>query len=235
MRVTRVTRGLRHRRSAMRGHVRDRTAGPTAALAAVVLVAVALLTGCSTRAGLPDPVSAPFITSRPPVPRGCVVEPCHRLVGDSALTIEVPPRWNGPLLLWVPGFVRVRPDHTGTAKPPLSTRLSPALRRLFDEGYAVASATYRWAGWSVQQSLTAAEAAYRYVRAHVGVPLRVYASGQSMGGLVSAMLAERHPGWVSGAAPACGVLGGTVRLFALALDAAFAVRVLLDPRLPVRG
>src|SRR5262249_16481847 len=61
------------------------------------------------------------------------------------------------------------------------------------------------------------------------------ASGQSMGGLVSAMLAERHPGWVSGAAPACGVLGGTVRFFDLALDAAFAVHVLLDPRLPISG
>src|SRR5262249_39290202 len=111
----------------------------------------------------------------------------------------------------------------------------PALRRLFDQGYAVASASYVWAGWSVQQNLTAAEAAFRYVREHVGVPLRVYASGQSMGGLVGALLAERHPDWVSGAVPFCGVLGGTVGFFDLSLDAAFAVHVLLDPRMPVNG
>src|SRR5262249_56379136 len=123
----------------------------------------------------------------------------------------------------------------GPPTPPLLRRLPPALRRLFDQGYAVASASYVWAGWSVQQNLTAAEAAFRYVREHVGVPLRVYASGQSMGGLVGALLAERHPDWVSGAVPFCGVLGGTVGFFDLSLDAAFAVHVLLDPRIPVTG
>ena len=206
----------------------------TARFAAVV-VALALVAGCAASVAMPSEPGTRPVVGKPPVPRDCVFETCRVLVGDSAFVIDVPASWNGTLLLGVPGFTQVTADHTGKARPPRPARLTGASKHLFDEGYAVATATYVWGGWSVRQSLTAAEMAYQYVRRHVGMPQRVYASGSSMGGLVTVLLAERHPDWVTGAAPVCGVLAGTVRFFDLALDAAFAVHTLLAPQLPIGG
>jgi pimeloyl-ACP methyl ester carboxylesterase len=210
--------------------VRERTAR-----FAAVAVALALVAGCAASVAMPSEPASRLAAGKPPVPRDCVFETCRMLVGDSAFAVDVPARWNGTLLLRVPGFTQVTAGHTGKARPPGPSRLSGAAKQLFDEGYAVATATYAWGGWSVRQSLVAAEVAYQYVRQHVGVPQRVYAWGPSMGGLVSVLLAERHPDWVTGAAPTCGVLAGTVRFFDLALDAVFAVHVLLAPGLPIGG
>lgn len=69
----------------------------------------------------------------------------------------------------------------------------------------------------------------------VGRPDRTYVWGDSLGGLITQLLAERHPDWVDGAAPLCGVLGGTNRNFDLALDLAFAVKALVDPKFKISG
>jgi pimeloyl-ACP methyl ester carboxylesterase len=214
--------------------VRDRIGTRVVGLTAVLLAWVLLLSGCAGGlVDVPRPPPTPLKTAKPPVPRECVFEGCHGRIGDTSYVVTVPARWNGTLLLYVPGFERVFPTHAGRPlKPPPAPR--PQLtRRFFDEGYAVAAATYAWGGWSVRQSLAAAEAVYEFVRAHVGAPQRVYTWGRSMGGLVSVLLAERHPDWVTGAASACGVLGGSTRFFDLALDVAYAVRTLLLPSLPL--
>jgi pimeloyl-ACP methyl ester carboxylesterase len=213
--------------------VRRRPGPRTTSLPARVLLACALLAGCQAGPVLTVPPPLPAPTGKPPVPRECVFEACHGRIGDSEYAVSVPARWNGTLLLYVPGFERVYPTRSGR---PVALATSPRVqlgRRLFDEGYALAGATYAWGGWSVAQSVAAAEAAYRFVREHVGVPQRVYAWGRSMGGLVSVLLAERHPDWVTAAAPACGVLGGTTRFYDMALDVAYAVRTLLVPGLPL--
>ena len=49
------------------------------------------------------------------------------------------------------------------------------------------------------------------------------------------MLAERHPDWVSGAAPLCGVLAGPVMNLDLALDVAYSVKTLIYPELKLTG
>ena len=69
----------------------------------------------------------------------------------------------------------------------------------------------------------------------VGRPDRTYLWGDSLGGLITELLAEKHPDWVSGAAPLCGVLGGANRNFDLALDLAFAIKTLVHPPLKLTG
>jgi pimeloyl-ACP methyl ester carboxylesterase len=68
----------------------------------------------------------------------------------------------------------------------------------------------------------------------VGRPDRTYVWGDSLGGLITELLAEKHPDWVR-AAPLCGVLGGPNRNFDLALDLAFAIKTLVHPRLKLTG
>src|SRR5207237_745345 len=57
--------------------------------------------------------------------------------------------------------------------------------------------------------------AHRY-----GRPLSTIAAGESLGGLISEGLAQRHPTRISGALSLCGVSGGAVGFWNQALDAA---------------
>ena len=59
--------------------------------------------------------------------------------------------------------------------------------------------------------------------------------GDSLGGLITQTLAEKHPEWVSGAAPLCGVLAGSNLNLDLALDVAYAVKTLIYPDLKLTG
>jgi pimeloyl-ACP methyl ester carboxylesterase len=198
-----------------------------------VLVAV-LLAGCGPTADQP-----PTASSSPgpgPVPHACVYEWCRGRVGDNLYLVQMPARWNGSLMLFSQGFYRVWPRPGMGSPTPIRSGPGPVVvTGLLDRGFGVAAGTYAWAGWSPDRSVAAMEAAYRYVRARVGQPYRVYAWGESMGGLAAVLLAERHPEWVSGAASACGVLAGTIRFYDRALDVAYAVRQLLAPGMAIAG
>ncbi|MFN8126782.1 MAG: hypothetical protein U0R64_09785 [Candidatus Nanopelagicales bacterium] len=102
---------------------------------------------------------------------------------------------------------------------------------MLQAGYAIAGANPEQQGWVVSEQITAAEQLYDYFTATVGKPNRVYAWGESTGGLASARLAQLHPEWVSGALAICAPLSGPVPSFNLALDVAYTVRELLAPDL----
>jgi pimeloyl-ACP methyl ester carboxylesterase len=71
------------------------------------------------------------------------------------------------------------------------------------------------------------------VRKLVGKPREVLALGQSMGGLVSALLAEHgHP--VDGVLSTCGIVAGALNLNNHQLDGTYALAELLLPGQPVQ-
>ena len=83
--------------------------------------------------------------------------------------------------------------------------------------------------------VAADEALHTFFVDKIGTPDRVYVWGDSLGGLITETLAEKHPEWVSGAAPLCGVLGGGNLNLDLALDVAYAVKTLIYPDLKLTG
>jgi hypothetical protein len=136
------------------------------------------------------------------------------------------------------------PSTTGSPSPRRgSAKLAPRWAQgdrsvadvMLQAGYAIAGAAPSRSGWSVPQQVTAAEELHDYFSGHVGEPKRVYAWGESTGGLASIRLAESNPGWVSGTLALCAPLSGPVRTYNLALDVAYAVRQLLDPELTLTG
>ena len=76
---------------------------------------------------------------------------------------------------------------------------------------------------------------YTFFVEEVGGPDRTYVWGDSLGGLITQTVAEKHPEWVSGAAPLCGVLAGSNLNLDLALDVAYAVKTLIYPDLKLTG
>ncbi|MEO7261345.1 MAG: hypothetical protein ABI047_08845, partial [Jatrophihabitantaceae bacterium] len=170
---------------------------------------------------------------------------CTGEIDGAKYTIKLPERWNGTLLLYSHGYRFAAPappsfdpvntsaqvsstDDDGTGSDPLSASLLEA-------GYALAGSSYKSNGWAAADGVKAGADLHAQFLKLVGTPKRTYVWGDSLGGLITELLAEAHPEWVDGAAPMCGVLAGPNYNFDAALDVAYGVKALIDPQLKLTG
>lgn len=188
----------------------------TARPLAVAAVTALLLGGCAagpdrTAATAATPVAVPA----KPVAGGV-------LPGGAAWKVEVPPNWNGTLLLWSRGYGAARSEEVEVA--PRGTR-----DLLLANGYGLVASSYSKTGWALAEAVPDQVQALDAAIAAVGKPRRVIAWGSSMGGLVTVALAERHGDRLDAALPYCGSIGGAVGMMNMALDGAFAFTTLVAP------
>jgi hypothetical protein len=226
-------------------NIARRARGRFAALA--VLSAVALVVaGCSSNSG-------PVLTAREKairdtntaVPFNNCGASCTGTIDGARYAIKLPAKWNGTLLLYSHGYRFAQPappdfsavdtnaqvsstDSDGSGNDPLS-------QDLLAKGYALAGSSYKSNGWAVADGVAAGTALYSKFVELVAKPKRTYVWGDSLGGLITEIIAEQNPSWVDGAAPMCGALAGPTLNFDVALDAAFGVKALIDPSLKLTG
>ena len=217
--------------------------------AAALLACGVLVAGCS---GESDPAgggetASSMAPSAEPMPMDVPFtdcgQSCEGEIGDAKYRVLLPTSWNGTLLLYSHGYrspVSAPPDYgpvTTRAEPSpgYSSGGVPLARNLLAQGYALAGSGWASNGWAVSDGVRANADLYEFFRDNVGEPQRVYVWGDSLGGLVTMETAEAHPEWVSGAAPLCGVVGGIVPNMDLAMDVAYAIRELIDPKLQLSG
>jgi hypothetical protein len=170
---------------------------------------------------------------------------CTGEIDGAKYSIKLPGKWNGTLLLYSHGYRFAAPappdfgavntnaqvsstDTDGSGSDPLSSKL-------LSEGYALAGSAYKSNGWAVADGVKAGEQLHDKFVQLVGKPKRTYVWGDSLGGLITELIAEQNSSWVDGAAPMCGALAGPNYNFDAALDVAFAVKALIDPQLKLTG
>lgn len=174
---------------------------------------------------------------------GCDKVACSGEIGGAKYEIVMPVKWNGTLVLYSHGYRQAQPappDFAPTTDaadpaPGWSSGQKGVGQALLDQGYALAGSGYKSNGWAVADGVQADEDLHAFFVAKVAQPKRTLIWGDSLGGLITAVLAEKHPDWVSGSAPLCGVLAGPNKNLDLALDVAFAVKALIDPQLKLTG
>ncbi|MEU5992647.1 hypothetical protein ABZ806_27070 [Spirillospora sp. NPDC047418] len=140
---------------------------------------------------------------------------------DGATWIaDVPARWNGTLILFSHGFGSLSPANRPS---------DAAGKALLDRGYALAGSSYDPDGslWALGSAVRDQIGTGAAVAKIIGSPRRTLALGQSMGGLVSAKLAETRA--VDGVLTTCGIVGGGVDLNNYQLNAGHAIATLLAP------
>jgi len=170
---------------------------------------------------------------------GCDKVACTGTLSDARYEIEMPRTWNGTLLLFSHGYRPVEPAPPEFAPVPADVKDAqdapnrPVASALLAEGYALAGSAYATNGWAVADGVAAGEQLHDFFVQKIGRPNRTYAWGESLGGLITELLAEKHPDWIAGAAPLCGVLGGGSLNFDLAMDLAYGVKTLLAPGLKI--
>ncbi|SEG97878.1 hypothetical protein SAMN05444920_111100 [Nonomuraea solani] len=181
-------------------------------LSAMALSVVLLGTGLGTAADattgdrVPDDQPLPGYTiDNPPLAPATVGGRPSRVVqgvhGHAAFDIEVPPRWNGSLLMWAHGYRG--PTRVLTVDPP-----PYGLRqRLLDQGYAWASSSYYGNDYDVRAGVRSTRDLADHFRRVIGKPRRTFLAGVSMGGHVTVRSLEEYPGYYAAALPMCGVLG----------------------------
>jgi pimeloyl-ACP methyl ester carboxylesterase len=154
-----------------------------------------------------------------------------RLRDGAAWTIQMPRRWNGRLLLFSHGYIP--PDRPNV---PAAPAIDPVVgSQLLTRGYALAASSYASTGWAVADAFADQEAVLRRFRSGFGAPRATVAWGDSMGGLITAGLLQRHPRQFAGGLAMCGVLGGAVSFWDTSLDLAVAFKTLIAPRLVLTG
>ncbi|UQX87135.1 lysophospholipase [Jatrophihabitans telluris] len=176
--------------------------------------------------------------------KNCAAQ-CTGDIDGAKYTIKLPQKWNGTLLLYSHGYRFAAPapptfsavetnaqvtstDSDGSGSDELS-------QKLLSEGYALAGSSYKSNGWAVGDGVSAGEQLHDKFVSLVGKPNRTYVWGDSLGGLITQIIAEKNPAWVDGAAPMCGAVAGPNYNFDVALDVAFAVKALVDPQLKLTG
>ena len=201
----------------------------TAAVAAAVLLA-----SCSAEETPTDHESK----SRTLGFTGCAKAACSGTIDGAKYQVRMPKTWNGTLLLYSHGYREAEPSPPDFA--PVETDATVAstpktAEALLAAGYALAGSAYAKNGWAVADGVQAGEKLHEWFRDNIGKPDRVYVWGDSLGGLITQTLAEKHPGWVSGAAPMCGVLAGLNLNLDLGLDVEYAVKTLFYPQMKLTG
>ncbi|MEV6106308.1 hypothetical protein AB0M28_16535 [Streptomyces sp. NPDC051940] len=189
---------------------------PFAAFAAAVLLA-ALSTGSARATAAPpgdQPLPGYTIVNPPLTPASVGGSPSRVIQGvrdHAGFIIEVPPGWNGELVLYAHGYAG-----TGTVlavgPPPFGLR-----QRLLDQGYAWAASSYYRNGYDVRAGVLTTRRLAEHFADVVGEPGRRYLAGVSMGGHIIGRSLEQYPGYYDGALPMCGALGDN-RLFDYFLD-----------------
>ena len=168
--------------------------------------ALALPAGPAAAAGTPDDRPLPGYTiSNPPLApvdvHGAPSTVRQGVTGHAAYDIEVPPRWNGRLVMWAHGY-------RGQGTTLTVDQPSYGLRQTWlDQGYAWAASSYYDNGYDVRAGVRATRHLADYFAQHVGRPRQRIIAGVSMGGHVIGRSLEQYPRYYSGAMPMCGVLG----------------------------
>ncbi|WP_413755587.1 hypothetical protein [Streptomyces sp. MMBL 11-3] len=188
--------------------------------------AVAVGTAAVAVAALASPAAAAGARATGPCPAGSPARvSCTEgvLADGTPYRFVVPDRWNGVVLVDLDFASRA-------ADEPLTGELT-------GRGYAVGGTTRTVTGWDIAAAIDNQAAALERFEDTVGAPRWAVASGRSMGGFVSAGVAQVHPGAFDAAVPFCGGLGGAVGQWNQKLDTVFTLKSLLfaDRSLPVTG
>lgn len=214
-------------------------------LAATGAVAALALAACSSASTALDSRAATVQSKNTDVKFNNCADKCHGTIDGAKYAITLPSKWNGTLLMYSHGyrFAQPGPPDFGAVEtnPQVSsldsdgTGADQVSKQLLAKGYALAGSAYKSNGWAVADGVAADEKLHDAFVKLVGKPKRTYVWGDSLGGLITEIVAEKHPEWVDGAAPMCGAVAGPKLNLDLALDVAFAIKTLVDPSLKLTG
>jgi pimeloyl-ACP methyl ester carboxylesterase len=152
----------------------------TLSRALLVLSALLLLPGAAVRA------------AEATAPAGVTLE--RGEIGGAKFAIARPAHWNGSVLLLAHGLRELDAPLVADLNP-----AQPACRTLLDEGWVVASTSYRRNGMIIRDAIADLDNLRAHIAATSGQPRRVILEGDAMGGAIVTLMAEQPADHYQGA------------------------------------
>ncbi|WP_261957709.1 alpha/beta hydrolase [Streptomyces nigrescens] len=208
------------------GHRARRIRRPRTATAVLgCCTALAVTAGCGSSDGAGAGGADATQASHGATPTGQAAHAEHytgELADGAQWIADVPQDFNGTLMLFSHGF------------GPLQARNAPDPKTrdaLLKRGYALIGSSYSGSSlWALNVAVKDQFDTLSAVRKKVGAvrePKRTLAWGESMGGLINALVAQRGRGRVDGALSACGILAGGIGFNEYQTDGDYAINQLL--------
>ena len=144
------------------------------------------------------------------------------VLAGAEYRIDVPPQWNGSLVVWFHGYA----EHGTTFH--ITQRLGADLQNILERHYAIAQSAFSEPGWALEQGYPESEALRRYFERRFGRVKETYAAGASIGGALVMVTLELNPKPYTGGLNLCGAVGPTFVSF----DRRFAFRAAFDYYFP---
>lgn len=110
-------------------------------------------------------------------------------LGPCLITIAEPETWNGDVLLYAHGMKLAKEPLSAT----IDTSETSSTRPLLEEGWLVAASSFRRNGYIIDDAVEDMEQLRRHIVDTYGAPKRIFLRGDSMGGDIVVLLAERFP------------------------------------------
>lgn len=182
------------------------------------LIAVCALWTSSPASGQPQPE---YFVNEAKLPfaglPGLTGQRAWGVLNGAGYRIEIPQNWNGSLVMWAHGY-------RGTGLE-LTVDNHPLRPYLLANGFAWAASSYGSNGYAAAQGAKDTHALAQYFKDTYGKPTGTYVTGASLGGHVTALVAEQWPKAYDGAVSVCGGLGD-YELFDFYLDFNVAAQTL---------
>jgi hypothetical protein len=160
-------------------------------------------------------------------PAAATAAPSHVegvLPDGATYVMDVPANWNRTVLLYSHGYVPQGGPNPARNAPGDTERTT-----LLARGYAMIGSSYAGNGWILERALPDQLATLDVFTARFGHPRRTIAWGTSMGGMITAGLAERAGHRFAGTLSMCGLTHGGIANWNNTLDPLFAIKTLLAP------
>jgi hypothetical protein len=120
------------------------------------------------------------------------------VISGAGFRAEVPANWNGDLVIWAHGF-------RGTGLE-LTVDNHPLRALLIAQGFAWAASSYDRNDYDISSGVQSTLALVQTLQGLIGNSRRVYLTGASLGGHVTAVSIEQYRGVYTAALPICGVI-----------------------------
>ncbi|HUW77492.1 MAG TPA: hypothetical protein VMV52_01930 [Candidatus Nanopelagicaceae bacterium] len=200
---------------------------PSSILATVALVVATVVFVPSTAsAAAPQCATASGVTS------------CQGATSDGApYVMSAPLNFNGTVYLYshgyrfavdIPAGIPVIGGYKVTQTPQPAPNAEVAMG-LLAQGYGIAGSGYTKQGWNADAAVATDVELIGLFKTQFPTTTHVIAWGESLGGFITQLLAERYPTLVSAAAPMCAVTNSIEDQLTVATDVVWGFQTLFDP------
>lgn len=197
-----------------------------------ILVTVAL--AVATVAAMPPAANA----AAPQCATAGGVTSCQGATSDGApYVMSAPLNFNGTLYLYshgyrfsvdIPAAIPAIGGYTVTSTPQPAPNADVA-RGLLAQGYGIAGSGFAKQGWNADSAVATDVELISIFKAQFPTTKHVVAWGESLGGFITQLLAEKYPSLVTAAAPMCAVTNSIEDQLTVATDVVWGFQTLFDP------